>query len=45
MTLTEGAKKYAEEHGADKRDQDRLREAYRAGHLQAIDNWMAKARR
>lgn len=45
MTLTEGERRYAEAHGADESERDRLREAYRAGYLQAVDNWMTKARR
>lgn len=45
MTLTEGAKEYAETHGTDDADRARLTDAWRAGYLQAIDNWMSKARR
>lgn len=45
MTLSEGERDYADRHGTTDADKARLREAWRAGYLQAIDNWMTKARK
>lgn len=44
MTLTNGAEAYANKHGKDARDKERLKEAYRAGYLQCVDNWCNKSR-
>ncbi len=44
MTLSDGAEQFAQDYGIDDLDRQRLRNAYRAGYLQAITNWMNKAR-
>lgn len=44
MTLSEGARKYAEEHGTTDREKAMLEKAYRAGYFQSTDNWCTKAR-
>lgn len=45
MTLTEGAKAYGDRNGTNDAERARLTDAWRAGYLQAIDNWMSKARK
>jgi hypothetical protein len=44
MTLEKGANSYADQHGRDDPDRARLTAAYRAGYLQAVTNWVNKAR-